>query len=320
MNVRPAVRFFEGITGKSRLQILIFHRVLAQQDQMFPSVPDAARFRQLLRMLKAMYRILPLGEALSRLRAGRLPAGSVAITFDDGYEDNFSVALPILREESAPATIFVATRFLDGGRMFNDTVWEAFRNTACDGVELNFLGLGTLELTSWAQKRSAAAKVIDAIKYLEIDEREQVAQRVGELLKVQLRNDLMMTSEAVSQLPDDIITVGAHTHSHPILTRLPPEQARRDIMEGRKRLEYIRGKPIDLFAYPNGKPGHDYDRTHVDMMRDMGFQAAVTTAPGSHTGEGDFLQVPRFTPWRNDFPRFGMMMLGNSLALKPVVA
>lgn len=320
MNLRPAVSLFERISGPARLQILIFHRVLPSPDPLFTGVPDALRFRRLLRMIKALYRVLPLDEALSLLRAGRLPAGSVAITFDDGYEDNFSVALPILKEEGVPATIFVATRFLDGGRMFNDTVWESFRNTTCGGVDLDFIGLGQVMLNSWADRRAASAKVIDAIKYREIDERERATQQVVRALQVSLRDDLMMRSEEVARLPADLITVGAHTHSHPILTRLSPSEAFRDIEEGRARLQAICGRPIDLFAYPNGKPGYDYDQAHVAMVRDMGFEAAVTTSPGAHTATGDFHQVPRFTPWREDLPRFGAMMLGNSLALRPRVA
>lgn len=320
MSLRPAVSLFERISGPSRLQILIFHRVLPAQDQLFTGVPDASRFRRMLRMLKTLYRVLPLGEALSLLRTGRLPAGSVAITFDDGYADNFSVALPILKEEGVPATIFVATGFLDGGRMFNDTIWESFRNTTCGGVDLDFIGLGQVTLSSWADRRAASAKVIDAIKYLEIDERERAARRVAQALQVSLCDDLMMRSEDVARLPADLITVGAHTHSHPILTRLSPADARRDIEEGRARLQDICGRPIDLFAYPNGKPGYDYDQAHVAMVRNMGFEAAVTTSPGAHIATGDFYQVPRFTPWREDFPRFGAMMLGNSLSLRPRLA
>lgn len=317
MTLRPVVRLFERVTGPSRLQILIFHRVLPAADQLFSGVPDARRFRTLLRHLKSMYRIAPLGEALELLRQGRLPSGTVALTFDDGYEDNYSVALPILAEEGVPATIFIATRFLDGGRMFNDTVWESFRETANDGIDLDFLGLGQIPLRTWADRRATAARVIDAIKYLEIEERESAAMRVAEAAGVSLRTDLMMTSDQVARLPQDLITVGAHTHSHPILTRLAPSEARSDVELGRTRLEALCGRPIDLFAYPNGKPGQDYDRTHVDMVRDLGFTAALTTSPGTHTGSADFHQIPRFTPWREDYPRFAAMMLANSLSLDP---
>lgn len=320
MNLKPFISMYERLSGPSRLQILILHRVLPKPDKLFAGVPDAARFRAFLRMLKSLYRVLPLGEALRLLAEGRLPAGSAALTFDDGYEDNATVALPILAEEGVPATIFVATRFLDGGRMFNDTVWESLRHTTCDGADLDFLGLGQVVIGSWDDRRRLCEQVIDAIKYLDFDARERAAQRVAETLKVSPRDDLMMRSEQVARLPADLITVGAHTHSHPILTRLAPREARQDILQGRARLEQIRGKRIELFAYPNGKPGHDYGRVHVDIVRDAGFRAAVTTAPGAHVGSGDYYQIPRFSPWRQDLPRFALMMLGNSRHLDPQVA
>lgn len=319
MSLNPIVRALERISGPSRLQILIFHRVLAEPDPLFPDVHDATRFREFLRTLKRLYRVLPLGEGLDLLRAGRLPAGSAALTFDDGYEDNYSVALPILKEEGVPATIFVATGFLDGGRMFNDTVWESFRQTTCDGADLDFIGLGQVAIGSWDDRRRLSGKVIEAIKYLNCDDRDRAAHRVAEALKASPRNDLMMSTEQVARLPADIITVGAHTHSHPILTQLPDEEARNDIERGRARLEQIRGERIELFAYPNGVPGRDYVRSHVGMVRDLGFRAAVTTAVGAHVGSGDYYQIPRFTPWRQDLPRFALMMLGNSRRLEPRV-
>lgn len=320
MKLNPIVRVLERISGPARLQILIFHRVLAEPDPLFPDVPDARRFRELVRMFKRLYRVLPLGEALDQLRDQQLPAGSAALTFDDGYEDNYSVALPILKDEGVPATIFVATRFLDGGRMFNDTVWESFRHTTRNSADLDFIGLGQVAINTWDDRRRLSEKVIDAIKYMDLDGRERAAERVAVELEVSPRSDLMMSSEQVARLPAECITVGAHTHSHPILTRLAPAEARADIVRGRVRLEQIRGEPIELFAYPNGVPGRDYARVHVDMVRDLGFRAAVTTAPGVHVRTGDYYQIPRFTPWRHDLPRFAVMMLGNSRRLQPQTA
>ncbi len=295
----------------------MFHRVLAATDPLLPGLPDARRFRHILRVLKRMYRILPLADALALIRNDKLPSASAAITFDDGYADNYTVALPILMEEKVSATIYVATKYLDGGRMFNDTIWEALRETPCDGVDLSCLGLSEIELHTWEQKRAAAHKVVMALKYMQPEKREVATSQVVEALKVEPRTDLMMSSENVAALPRSIITVGAHTHSHPILTRIEPAAAERDIAEGRRILQGIVGEAVDLFAYPNGKPGEDYDGRHVQMIRAMGFSSAVTTSPGVHVKTGDFYQIPRFTPWHSDAVRFSLMMLHNALAINP---
>jgi peptidoglycan/xylan/chitin deacetylase (PgdA/CDA1 family) len=81
----------------ARLTVLIFHRVLLEPNPLFPGEPDAVRFETQMRWIKTWFNVLPLPEAIQRLRVGGLPARAAAITFDDGYADNFTVALPILR-------------------------------------------------------------------------------------------------------------------------------------------------------------------------------------------------------------------------------
>ncbi len=104
---------------RSRLTILIFHRVLDRQDFLQPGEPTADEFDSQIRWLTSWFKVLPLSEAVEALRAGDLPERRLAITFDDGYPDNHDVAVPILRRHGAVATFFVATGYLDGGIMFN---------------------------------------------------------------------------------------------------------------------------------------------------------------------------------------------------------
>ena len=113
--------------ARARLTVLIFHRVHPGQDAMFPGEMHAATFRERMGWVREWFNVLPLDEAVAALARGTLPARALAITFDDGYADNFTVALPILQQLGLPATFFIATGFLDGGRMWNDTVIEAMR-------------------------------------------------------------------------------------------------------------------------------------------------------------------------------------------------
>ena len=116
--------------GKQRLSILIYHRVLQSPDPLRPGEPIVDEFRQRMNLLRRYFNPLPLVEAIDRLQAGELPERAVCVTFDDGYADNESVALPILKKSGIPATVFVATGFLNGGQMWNDTVIESIRT--CD--------------------------------------------------------------------------------------------------------------------------------------------------------------------------------------------
>src|SRR5688572_19703615 len=102
----------------ARLTVLIFHRVLPEADPLLPGEPDPLRFRAQMQWLKSSFNVLSLPKAVERLRSGSLPKRAAAVTFDDGYADNFTVALPILQETGISATFFIASGYLNGGRMW----------------------------------------------------------------------------------------------------------------------------------------------------------------------------------------------------------
>jgi len=291
-------------TGADRLSILIYHGVGERPAPLDHCDVDRARFEHHLQVLRQAFTVLPLGEAVRRLRAGTLPARAAAITFDDGYANNVSVALPLLRRHRLCATFFVATAYLDGGRMFNDAVIEAIRRCTRPSVDLQALGLGTVELNDVSARVRASERAIARLKYLPPDEREEGTAMLVEAAGVVLGPSLMMTSEDVRALAEAGMEIGAHTHRHPILASIPDQEARREIDLGRERLEAITGRPVTLFAYPNGRPGADYHARHVAMVREAGFEAAVSTARGCAAAGHDPYQLPRFTPWDRTPERF----------------
>jgi peptidoglycan/xylan/chitin deacetylase (PgdA/CDA1 family) len=107
------------------------------------------------------------------------------------------------------------------------------------------------------------------------------------------------------------MSVGAHTVTHPILTKLAPAEARREIVDGRLDLEETLNERVKLFAYPNGKPDRDYDASHVALVRELDFDAAVSTSWGVSDRSSDRYQLARFTPWDADVNRFGMRLAQN---------
>ena len=297
--------------SRGRLSIMIFHRVVAEPDPLLPGEPSAEQFEALLRHVKSRFSVIPLAEGVRRLYDGTLPAGAMAITFDDGYADNLAVAAPILGRLAIPATVFIATGYLDGGCMFNDIVIEAIRATARREIDLASIGLGTLPLASIADRQSAIDRAITAIKYLPPGQRSEKTRDIVRAGGVAAPTGLMMSRDSVRLLGGYGIDVGAHTVTHPILANLPAADAWREIRESRQDLQQMLQKPVDLFAYPNGGPGHDYTGEHVRMVRETGFTAAVTTASGAASRSSDVLQLPRFTPWTRRPMKFDLLMLRN---------
>lgn len=298
---------------QARLSVLIFHRVLARPDPLFPDEMDAARFDQLCGWLKSWFNVLPLDQAVASLQSGSLPARAACITFDDGYADNHAVALPILRRHGLCATFFIATGFLDGGRMWNDTIIETIRACPQATLDLDVLGMGRHAVASIDEKRAAITAVIDSIKYRPVAERVAVTEQLAALARVQPPQDLMMSSQAVREMRQTGMQIGAHTVSHPILARLTTDQVRDEIGQSKLFLERLLGERVGLFAYPNGKPGVDYHADSVAVARELGFDAAVSTHWGAARPATDMFQIPRFTPWDRTRLRFAGRMATNLL-------
>jgi len=295
-----------------RLSVLIFHRVHAQTDSIFPHEPDAARFEFLMRFVARSFQVMTLGEAVTCLARGDLPPRALVITFDDGYADNAEIALPILQRTGLRASFFVSSGFLDGGRMWNDSVIESLRACRLAEVDLESFGLGRRALASPAERRQVIEALLPRIKYLTLAEREQEIARLKNLCGVSdLPANLMMSSAQVQELHRVGMEIGAHTVNHPILTTLAPSEAESEIAEGRRQLESIISAPVDMFAFPNGKPGRDYDHSHVLMLKRLGFRGAVSTAPGVSRSGNDLFQLPRFTPWDDSLGTWAMRLLLN---------
>jgi peptidoglycan/xylan/chitin deacetylase (PgdA/CDA1 family) len=295
---------------RQRLSILIFHRVLPRPDPLFPSELDAVRFERLLALVKGCFNLVSLRDGIQGLRRQSLPPRAACITFDDGYADNADIALPILQRHGAVATFFVASGFLDGGRMWNDTVIELVRR-APDQVDLTRAGFGVLQLGCVAERQAAIGTLLGQLKYLPLAARQDQVDLLRELIPVALPDDLMMTSSQVRQLHAAGMEIGGHTVNHPILARLDASHARREIADGKAALEALVGAPLRSFAYPNGKPGQDYLAEHARMARELGFDAAVSTSWGAAGPASDLFQLPRFTPWDQGRGRFVLRLLQN---------
>lgn len=288
--------------SKTRLNILLYHRVLDKYDLLRPSEPDIHWFDKQMRWVKRVFNVLDLADALKKLQANQLPPRAICITFDDGYKDNYQNALPILEKHGLTATFFIATGYLNNGIMWNDIVIECLRNTNSKQLDLRRYNLGCIEIGD--NRLKSLNKVINKLKYRPFDERRKVVTDLPAILDVSKPSGQMMTAELVNALHQRGMGIGGHTINHPILSKLDTQQARQELLGGKRILEEIVGDRITLFAYPNGKPGQDYQQEHVDMMKEAGFDAALTTAWGVASEKSDLYQLPRFTPWDKNISKY----------------
>ena len=304
--------------GKQRLSILIYHRVVPEHDAMCPSEPTVEAFDWQMRLLRDHFSPLPLVEAVDRLRAGTLPERAVCVTFDDGYADNEVHALPVLLKHAIPVTVFVSTGFLNGGRMWNDSIIETLRNFKGKKLDLRELDLGCFSIDTTAQRLASAESIIGKIKHLDPEVRMALVHQIEKRV-TDLPDNLMLTDGQVKSLACNGVTIGAHTVNHPILSSVSDEIARGEILASKTYLEDLIQDEVEVFAYPNGKPDLDYSEKHPDMVKAMGFKAAVSTHWGVSTSQSDRFQLPRFTPWDRQALKFAIRLLANYRRIDPLV-
>ncbi len=229
------------------------------------------------------------------------------------------MALPILRRAGLCATFFIATGFLDGGRMWNDTVIDVMRKAEGPDLDLAQLKLGRYRVGTIEDRRRSLGELLGKLKYLEPGQRSELVARLADATGIQPPRDLMMTSDQLRALAAAGMAIGAHTISHPILSRVDENKARAEMAESKERLEAIISRKVSLFAYPNGKPGIDYTRAHVRLAREAGFEAACSTGWGTATSRCDVYQIPRFTPWDRSSWRYALRLARNMRQAVPVV-
>jgi peptidoglycan/xylan/chitin deacetylase (PgdA/CDA1 family) len=294
--------------GEQTLFVITYHRILSKPDPLLESEPDVATFRWQMEVLARCFNVLPLSQALKLLDAGRLPPRAVCVTFDDGYRSVHDLALPVLKEFGLPATVFVTSGFLDGGTMWNDRIITAVQSLKADQLDMSDFDLGMLPLRNVDDRKATSARLTEKAKYLPPAERTRLVEHLEAQVGAPARG-LMLTPDMVVNLDRSGVEIGAHTVTHPILTSLDCNSARAEIVGSKEYLEALLGKPVPMFAYPNGKVGVDYDASHISILRENGFSAAFTTAIGAITRTQDRFQLPRSRPWDRTPFLFGIRLL-----------
>ncbi|HRE15882.1 MAG TPA: polysaccharide deacetylase family protein [Rhodocyclaceae bacterium] len=289
--------------------ILNYHRVLPAPDPLLDQDPDLATFRWQMHLLARYFNVLPLHEAVAALASGKIPPRAVSITFDDGYRSTHDLALPILQEFGLPATVFVTSGYVGKANMWNDRIVEAVRNFPGECIDLQAHGLGLLPCTTLTERQQAAKLLTRAAKYLPQAAREALAQTLEPAAGSTQRQALMLTPAMLSWLVECGIEIGAHTVSHPILSKVDDDSALREMRESKQQLEEITGQPVRFFAYPNGKAGIDFDERHMNMAKELGFSAAFASSTNAATRRHDPYQIPRCHPWDATPAMFGLRLL-----------
>lgn len=300
---------------RAAAQILIYHRVNDQRDPYFGGVPVEV-FRRQMEYVASRYRVLRLSDLVRGLRAGSVPENAIAVTFDDGYRDNYLHAFPILRATSVPATIFLATSAVGSRRqLWHDDVFSAFRETRASTLEPVGRARIRGSLATVEERLRVQHRFLAHIRTLDEMERTNAILRLRDALGVGPPREtpgLMLQWDEVQAMSREGIEFGSHTATHPILSRMGRNQAEREIVDSKRVLEERLGTTVEGFAYPNGTAA-DFTAETKALLRDAGYTYAVTTIHGSNDPEIDRFELRRATPWDEDVFAFGLRLRYNKL-------
>lgn len=281
------------------LHILLYHRINDDRDPYLPSFPTGA-FQAHMEHIARSFPVVGLDE----IAEGKVPQNGhnycVAVTFDDGYRDNFTHAFPILTSLGIPATIFLTSGCIENAQVaWYDQLSLAFKLTTERYMDLGYHGaprgslesegdrLGKLRLTlEWFWKLPEAERLHRTRELFR-------ALRVPEDLNV---HNAMLSWGEIRQMTKQNVRFGAHTVTHPVLALLDPSRLEEEILGSKETIENRLQIPVRHFAYPFGSQS-DFSEEAKRVVRQAGFETAVTTIWGFNSSGADRYELKRFSPW-----------------------
>jgi len=289
--------------------ILMYHRIAEKPIDYWNLAVSPAHFAEHLHIIAKTRQPFALKDFSSKLVAGTLPLNAIAVTFDDGYLDNLTSAKPLLEQAGVPATVFIATGYTGAERFWWDELEKLF-----------FFGNRTQGFEFWVQnhpiridfgdesparqdgttphrllrKRSASLlETWEVLRRLERDQRDLAMGKLRSIVgKLNYFADFgrpMNRDEVRTLVAGGLVTIGAHTVSHPVLDELPPTTCRREITNSKVACEHLSSISVDLFAYPFGR----FNAKVCEAVKAAGFSSACSTQHGPSNAASDVFALPR---------------------------
>jgi len=311
-------RLFEFFRGR-RVRILYGHNILPpdiEAREVFDHLGfmGTEEFEQKIRYLKKHHDILSLDQAVQMLRTGGIPWRSAVLTFDDGYRSMVQRILPILKKYNLPVAMFLSSGFMDD----NQTPWfNRLIESICRAKEdvLPFSGNGQVySLRSSKEKADAINAVASYVKTVPDSKKHEILGEIEGILHYRPQEygrllPMLSWKEAGELAASPLLTLGAHTVTHPILTQMPAAEAFEEIRQGREQIFQNTGVLVRHFAYPNGR-ADDFNMVLRNFIEEEKFSSACTTEPGENGRDADFFLLRREGFDREPFHLFALRMSG----------
>jgi peptidoglycan/xylan/chitin deacetylase (PgdA/CDA1 family) len=268
--------------------VVCYHGVLPGNDDRYDylhaNFVSASAFERHLTWLSGRYRVMPMKEILNALERNLpLPLRAAAVTFDDGFANNYRVAFPVLRRMGIPATIFLTTGKIGvpGAQLWTERVKRSVFLSRRSIVTVRLNDSYTYDLSSPQARARAARAVLAQLKRAALRTRDEWIERIEEafghtpLGPCDAIRYEFLTWDEVRAMADADIEFGSHTVSHPILTSLSDDQLAAELSESKRRIETELKRECYAFAYPNGGYA-DFGRREMSLLEKNGYRCAFS--------------------------------------------
>lgn len=285
-----------------QLLIVMYHGILPERRTWdhWCQIPSH-EFRWQIEYLKRHYEVLPLSEIIARRVSGQpLPPKCAAITFDDGLRNNFEVAFPILHELNVPATMYLATGYIDtDALLWQDRLFAEIQSFDSMELDLPSHNLGCHDWANAASQQQVFDTLLARLKQLRVEHKDHILSDIRRQTRnAGLRNptrhdfQLMSWDNASEMLDSGLIEIGPHTVNHELLSRLADDQVHSEIADSHAAVLENLGTSSPTFAFPNGTKS-DYDQRVFAALKECGIPAAVTTVSGLNRTSQSILELKR---------------------------
>jgi peptidoglycan/xylan/chitin deacetylase (PgdA/CDA1 family) len=278
--------------------VLLYHRVASPKHDPYELAVTPENFAEHMSVLRNSAEAVSVFDICS----DEPKSGRVAVTFDDGYEDNLTHAVPILKKFQIPATMFITTAYLgkDHGFWWDQIgSMEPYSGQECCSDEL----LAVLQSydPNLSNFPSSHSDLLDAIhhiaggmKYTECrDFSTKVMACAGVVSSDDSIPDVLTEDQLAELSSEPLIEIGAHTNSHPVMSRLSDTSQSDEIKRSTEKITTITGTPPRLFAFPFGGGSH-IGKNSPEIVKSLGFQFAMANWPGQVWRLTNPYLVPRF--------------------------
>lgn len=275
--------------------IIAYHRIIADDYcgvRPYIAITESNLQRH-IKFFKKHYTVISLEEAVSRIKLKQIDKNYLVITFDDGYQDNYSIGTKLFVNEKVRPIVFVTTGCVDNQRLlWPDRVRRIVYEAKIER-SMQIENPSILVNSDMNSRISAVKQIISFAKLLNIEDRDSYIAGIETVFGLPAMTERTMLSwDEIRNLRDNGVDLGSHTVNHIILTTMSSESVLAEVSVSKERIEAETGLPVKYFAYPNGTC-HDFSEPVIFELNNAGYEAAVSTVRGVNRHDCDLFKLRR---------------------------